>query len=136
MASSSSPSVSTLSQRSNVETLTIAFIIVLFVYLIVLSLAGAWGALRIFYFNAPARPGRDTATVESRKQAALKLLRGDPPTVALNCLVCHTDRPHEPIAIPIADDAGSLGRVLIDGATMTHQESLQGGSNSLLVRYF
>lgn len=121
----------TLSQRSNVETLTIAFIIVLFAYLIVLSLPGAWGALRILALNAPARSGADAA-VEARKQAALKPLRGDPPTVALNCLVGHVAHPHEPISIPVADDAGSLGEIRIDGATMTHRESLQCGSNSLL----
>lgn len=122
----------TLSQRSNVETLTLAFIIVLFAYLVVLSLPGAWGALRILYFNAPARLGQSQAAVEARKQAALKPLRDEPPTVALNCLVCHVARPHEPISIPVADDAGSLGRIVIDGATMTYRDSLQGGSNSLL----
>src|SRR5579872_6785809 len=58
----------TLSQRSNVETLTLAVVLVLFAYLAFLSLPGAWGALRILWYNAPSWFGADRVDTERRKQ--------------------------------------------------------------------
>jgi hypothetical protein len=121
----------TLSQRSNVETLTLAFIIVLFGYLAIVSLPGFWGALTILALNAPAWLGRDQQAVEQRKQAALKPHSGDPAAAYLNCRVEQLGQRGEPVRIPLRDAAGSLGRIVVDGVRMTHEEALQAGSNSL-----
>src|SRR4051794_23254120 len=40
-----------LTQRSNVETLTLAFMLVFFAYLVILSTPGTWGALCILRFS-------------------------------------------------------------------------------------
>jgi hypothetical protein len=121
----------TLSQHSNVETLTLALILLLFTYLAILSLPGAWGALKILYYNLPARLGRDRAAVEARKQAALKQCQGKPDAVYLNCLVRRQGSPDAPITIPLQDDAGSLGAVIIDGAKITREEGSWHSSNAL-----
>jgi hypothetical protein len=121
----------TLSQRSNVETLTLAVVIVLFAYLAVVSAPGAWGALRIVHLNLPAWIGRDRAGVEARKQAALKPLKDDPPAVMLNCAVHLRGHGDDPVVIPLEDDAGSLGAIVVDGVRMTHKGSVQAGSNSV-----
>ena len=121
----------TLSQRSNVETLTLVFIIVLFAYLALLSLPGFWGALRIAFLNAPRWFGKDLNEVERRKQAALGRHTGEPDTVFLNCRLASDDAPDEPLTFPLEDDAGSLGLVVIDGAKLTRVEATRGGSNSI-----
>jgi hypothetical protein len=121
----------TLSQRSNVETLTLAFIILLFTYLAAVSLPGFWGAITIVVLNAPAWVGRDESVVEQRKQRALKPKTGDPNSVQLNCRVYLRGDPDSPISIPLQDDYGSLGRIVIDGTRMSHLDALQSGSNSL-----
>lgn len=125
----------TLSQRSNVETLTIAFILILFAYFGLISLPGAWGAVRVLWYNAPARLGRDRAAVERRKQRALKRRTDDPAAVFLNCLVRLEGHADERIVIPLHDDAGSMGRIVVDGAEVRHEEAMQTGSNTLLA-YF
>jgi hypothetical protein len=121
----------TLSQRSNVETLTLAFIIVLFAYLAIVSLPGCWGALTILALNAPAWLGRDHDAVERRKQAALKPHSGDPSSAYLNCRVQPLGQRDQPVSIPLRDASGSLGRIVVEGVRMTHEEALQAGSNSL-----
>jgi len=121
----------TLAQRSNVETLTLAFILILFAYLAIASLPGAWGMLVILYYNLPARFGRDRAAVEQRKQATVKFNQDKPDTVYLNCRVCLQDHPDEPISVPLEDDAGSLGTILIEGARLSHEHGAQHCSNSL-----
>src|ERR671930_2695752 len=56
----------TLSQRSNVETLTLAFLLVFFVYLAVLSAPGAWGTLRMIRHSI----GGDWTAQQERKTRA------------------------------------------------------------------
>lgn len=125
----------TLSQRSNVETLTLAFIIVLFAYLTVVSAPGAWGAAKLVAFNLPAWVGGDRDAVERRKQRALKPKEGDPSAVFLNCLVGLAGQPDEPVRIPLRDATGSLGTLVVDGPHMYHEEAVQSGSNSIFA-YF
>jgi hypothetical protein len=122
----------TLAQRSNVETLTLAVVLLLFTYLAVVSLPGAWGACKILFYNAPAWFGRERSAVEGRKQAALRPQRAEPSAVYLNCRVSQEGAPADPVWIPFDDAAGSLGKVRIDGARMEHVESLHAGSNGLL----
>jgi hypothetical protein len=125
----------TLTQRSNVETLTLAFIILLFAYIGAVSSPGALGALKIAYYNLPAWLGRDRAAVERRKHEALRPKSGEANGVYLNCLVRREGQGDERVTIPLADSFGSMGSIIIDGARMTHKEAVQDGSNTLLA-YF
>jgi hypothetical protein len=123
----------TLSQRTNVETATLAVVLLLFGYLAVISAAGAWGACRIFASNSPRWLGGNSAAIEVRKQKALKPNRGDPDTAYLNCLVLRrASGPGETILIPLKDAAGSLGAIRIAGAKISHEGGPQHSSNSLL----
>jgi hypothetical protein len=125
----------TLTQRSNVETLTLAFFLVFFAYLAMLSRRGAIGALRISY-HALRGLRLDRVTHERRKAAALPpLQKGLPSAVAVNLLVARQDRPREAFEIPIADQAGSMGRLRIDGARLEHIEARPNESNNLFA-YF
>src|SRR5689334_22143125 len=110
----------TLTQRSNVETLMLAFVLVLFAYLVIVCSPGAWGTIKILYYNLPAWFGRDQAEVEARKQAAVKYKEGKPDAVYLNCRVCRQGHSNDAVRIPIRDAAGDLGTVVIDGVKMTH----------------
>lgn len=122
----------TLAQRSNLETATLGVILLLFTYLITVSLSGAWGALKIIYYNWSAWLGGNRAQVEQRKQAALKPSEEDAfEAVYLNCLVHSRAAPDEPIRIPIEDDAGHLGAIVIDGAEITDEQATCRHSNSL-----
>jgi hypothetical protein len=121
----------TLSLRSNVETLTLAFVLVLFAYLVILCLPGAWGSLKILYYRLPAWFGRDPAEVEARKQAAVSFKSGRPDFVYLNCRVHLQGRPREAVTIPFEDAAGKLGAIEIDGVKMLHRHAVQHSSNSL-----
>lgn len=125
----------TLAQRSNVETLTLAFILALFGYLAVVSLRGAWGALKIVYYNFPAWLGRDRAEVERRKQAALTLRNGKSDAVYLNRLVRRQGHGDTPVRIPLCDDFGDLGMIVIDGAKISYENGPQHSPNSIFA-YF
>ena len=55
----------TLSQRSNVETLTLAIILVLFAYLVFTTFGGFIGALKLVFYNLPLGGAGDTAQAET-----------------------------------------------------------------------
>lgn len=120
-----------LAQRSNVETLVIAFVLLLFGYLALVSSAGAWGGARLLLWRARRGLGRDALAVERRKAGALRYTRRGP-TVALNRVLERADHPGEPFEIALRDEAGSAGRLLIDGARVTHLDAPGQGSNDLL----
>jgi hypothetical protein len=122
----------TLAQRSNVETLTIAFLLIFFTYTAALSAPGAISALRIVRFAILARRNGDFAAVEQRKVAALGSRRGMPATVMLNLALDREQSPCEPFRLTVADTAGSAGVLAIDGVELTHLKALREGSNSLL----
>lgn len=125
----------TLSQRSNVETLTLAFFFIFFAYLIVLSVGGAYGALRLCSFRLLALRGMDRIEVERLKMRLLGPPRGTPATIGLNVALEREGSRHQAFSIPVADQAGSMGDVLVDGATITHRPTTKDGSNNVLV-YF
>ncbi|MBI4499171.1 MAG: hypothetical protein HY689_14875 [Chloroflexi bacterium] len=121
----------TLAQRSNVETLALAFVLVFFAYFAVLSVRGAAGAARIAYFAALARV-RTPEEVEQRKAQAL-----GPPTplslsAALNVVLEKEGLPYRPFILPVTDGVGSMGVIEVDGAEIKHIGALKSGSNSLL----
>lgn len=121
----------TLSQRSNVETLTLAVVLILFAYLALLSIPGAWGTTRILWRNVPAWFGRDRSDIERRKQAALMRQPARPIESAYLNRAVRLANPTEPITIPIADAAGSLGTIVIRAARMTLEETPRAKANSI-----
>lgn len=123
-----------LAQRSNVETLILAFFLVFFGYIALISAGGALGALRIARYALEARLG-DPVAIERRKDAALGGPGKRSPTAALNVILEQDGAPGEPFAIPVADLAGRLGEIVVDGASVAHRGARRGGSNSVLA-YF
>ena len=122
----------TLAQRSNVETLTIAFVFVFFAYLAAISAPGALGVARLLYYELPARLGRDRDAVERRKWEALGPAGQDPPRAALNRVVELEGHPCEAFELGVADHIGRMGVLRVDGAEIMHAEARQDGSNTLL----
>jgi len=124
----------TLSQRSNVETLTVAFLLLFFGYIAFISARGAWGGLRIGAFRLAARLVHDPKRIEQRKIAALAG-PSQRQAVAVNLLIERADRPGEPFELRVADDVGCVGTIRIDGARIEHHAGHRKGSNDLLA-YF
>jgi hypothetical protein len=122
----------TLAQRTNVETLTLAFFVVFFGYLATITVRGAWGALRIAWYALQRRFGAAPLDVERRKAAALGGPGAVVPAVALNVMVELDGTPCGPFEVPVADEAGPMGRLVFDGAEVRHKEVRGDGSNSLL----
>lgn len=118
----------TLAQRSNVETLTLAFLLVFFVYLIALSARGAWGALRIVRLSL----GGDWMARQQRKARALGSGKPEPRVVDLNVLLELHERPGEPFELRVADRAGAMGRVVVAGARLSYLASYGQASNEVL----
>lgn len=122
----------TLSQRSNVETLVLAFLVVFFGYLALLSAPGVWGALRILFFATLARVGGDPIAAERRKMRALAPPTGASAVVALNMVLEREECPNQTLTLEVADRAGSMGRVEMRGVQVTHYPTAKDGSNNLL----
>jgi hypothetical protein len=122
-----------LTQHSNVETLTLAFLMIFFLYLIVLSTPGALGALRIAYYDALLpRLGTSAEEVERRKHAALGPPRNGPPTAALNVILERNGQPGETFCLPVGDAVGEMGEISVDAAGVTHLPKRRDGSNDVL----
>lgn len=124
----------TLAQRSNVETLTIAFCLIFFVYLAALGARGLYGAVRISLYALAARLG-DPDRVERRKLESLGPPGHEAPEVALNVLLERADRPGEPFEIKLQDRVGSMGVMRVEGARLSHLEAHRDGSSNLFA-YF
>ena len=121
----------TLSQRSNVETLTIAFFLVFFAYFAVATAPGAIGALRIAWYRMRLRMARDPKRVEAARERALGE-RGDGASAAFDKAIELAGAPGKPWEIEVRDAAGSLGRLRFDGVRVMHLDAFRGGSNTLL----
>jgi hypothetical protein len=97
----------TLTQRSNVETLTLAFFFVFFGYLAVLTSRGATSGSRVLY-----HAWRGTAPHLPRRPAG-----AEPPTVATNLAIESAAAPLAPLELRIDE---SMGVFRIDGARIEH----------------
>jgi hypothetical protein len=117
-----------LTQRSNVETLTLAFLLVFFVYLIALSIRGAWGALRLVHLSM----GGDWQARQRRKAHALGPPSRRPCVVDLNVLLEQEERPGESFELTVADRAGPMGRLVVDGARLRYLSDYGEPSNDVL----
>src|SRR5207237_2543390 len=80
----------TLAQRSNVETLTILFLLVLYAYLVALSARGALGAARLALYALRRRSAREPVA-ERRRQLGTLDARTDGPWAALAKVLERTD---------------------------------------------
>lgn len=121
----------TLAQRSNVETLTIAFCLVFFAYFAVVTAPGAIGAVRIAWYRLRLRTARDRQRVEATREKALGR-RGDGSSAAFDKAIELAGAPCTPWEIDVRDAAGSLGRLRFDGVRVMHVDAFRGGSNTLL----
>ena len=125
----------TLTQRSNVETLTLAFLMLFYIYLAFVSAPGAKGGLTILYFRLLAL-FRDADEVDRKKMKCLgKAGFQSAPSVALNFILERADHRQQPFQIPVSDSFGGMGFVSIDGARVDHMEMYCDGSNNFLA-YF
>lgn len=121
----------TLTQRSNVETLTIAFFLLFFGYFAVITAHGALGGVRIGLYHLRARWTRDRARLAARQIAALGR-RGSGAAAAFDRAVEIAGHPGEPWEIALADEHGSMGRLRVSGTRIEHLDAFRGGSNGLL----
>ena len=122
----------TLAQRSNVETLALLFFVIFFAYFVLLSWRGTVAAARLAYFSYRARR-IDRQSVELEKMQALGPTKGRPPTVAVNVLIEQEGRQGQRIEIDVADKAGSVGRLWIDGARLQFNHNAGMSSNEVLI---
>ncbi len=125
----------TLTQRSNVETLTIAFLLVFFLYLTAISVRGAMASIRIIYYRILSL-FVDHVALQKRKVRALgKPKKGGAPAVALNFLIEREGCPNKSFELKVQDEAGSMGAVSVDGALLLHQEAYRDGTLSFFSFY-
>jgi hypothetical protein len=122
----------TLAQRSNVETLTIVFLMVFYGYLATLSAPGAYGAARMAFLALRRRLARDPGLERQRQVEALGR-RDDGPWAALAKVVERGDG--QPLRFELRDDGGFHGAIEVVGARASQREALRGGSADLLA-YF
>lgn len=118
----------TLAQRSNVETLTIAFCILFFGYFAVLTAPGFLGGFRILGFHLRARLG-SRERVERAKAKRLGVAHDV--TAAAFDMVVELEGQRGSWDLELADSVGSVGTLRFDGVTVTHVDAFRGGSNTL-----
>jgi hypothetical protein len=118
----------TLTQRSNVETLTLAFLFVFFAYLVVLSAPGTWGVIKILRHSV----GGTWQDQQQRKMRALGQPTGASTVADLNVIVEREDRPRQAFELSVADRVGRMGRLRIDGARLSYMAEHRDGSNDIL----
>jgi hypothetical protein len=116
----------TLSQRSNVETLALLIVFVLALYYVLTTFKGFVGALRILWLNSPFIRGDR----ERIKHQAIPV-GSTPIYVCLDRAIRRQDRPDEPIRWDVADEAGKLGELELDGVKFTYYPLKDGMDNSI-----
>jgi hypothetical protein len=116
----------TLAQRSNVETLTIAFFALFFSYMGVISWPGAWGAIKMM--SCLLAPGENGREAQERRKISLLKRQKNQVCVALDLAVTCDGRE---FTVPIEDEFGSLGTLHFDGARISHCDLYSDGSNTL-----
>jgi hypothetical protein len=121
----------TLAQRSNVETLTVLFLLVLYAYLGAISARGALGAARLAFYSWRRRSSREPVA-ERRRQLGTLDARTDGPWAAVAKVLERTDG--APFRFELSDEAGYYGALEIDGARVRHLETASGSAD--LIAYF
>jgi hypothetical protein len=118
----------TLSQRSNVETLTLAFLLILFGYLALLSGPGMWGTLQILRLGSVG----SWTERQHRLAAHLRHAPGNKTVADLNVLLEMEGRPGEAFSVEVFDSAGQMGTLEASGARLTYRSTYGEGSNEVL----
>ena len=118
----------TITQRSNVETLVLAIVVVLAMYYIASTARGFIGAVRIAWLSVPKLWNHDPKAVERRKHRALTD-GGTTMSVCFDRVVRAAG--DDAITWPIADAAGRLGALTIEGAAAIWHPIKAGVNNSL-----
>jgi hypothetical protein len=121
----------TLAQRSNVETLTVLFLLVFYGYFAAVSASGAAGAARIALYAWRRKKARDPGAERRRQMSALGA-RGTGPWAALGKMLERTDR--APLRFELLDEGGYHGALEVDGARVQHVETASGSAD--LIAYF
>jgi hypothetical protein len=114
----------TLAQRSNVETLVLAIVFALALYYIASTFRGFLGAVRIFILNL------GSSNREERKHSAIKT-GGSKKYVCFDQAVYLQGKHDEPLRWVVADDAGKLGELEIDGVKATYYPIKDGMNGSI-----
>jgi hypothetical protein len=113
----------TLSQRSNIETLTLAIVLVLAVYYVATTFSGFVGAIRILVLNA------GDLNREDRKHRAMR-----PGTeskyVTFDQEIRLQGKPDQNLTWEVSDEAGKLGDLEIDGVKVTFYPQKDGISDT------
>jgi len=122
----------TLAQRSNVETLTILFLVVFYGYFAVLSAPGALAAARTAAYALRRRLARDGRAERQRQFDSLGPV-GAGPWAALAKVVERSDG--EALRFELRDGGMRHGVIAVEGARLSHLEAPGGGSADLLA-YF
>jgi hypothetical protein len=118
----------TLAQRSNIETLTLAFLMVFFGYLATLSASGAWGTVQIVRHSL----GGDWDDRQRRKMRGLGQSSRQPTVAELNVVLERADQPAQPFDVLVADRMGRMGSLRIEGARLAYVADHRDGSNEIL----
>ena len=121
----------TLAQRTNVETLTVLFLLILYAYLAAISARGALGAARLALYALRRRVAREPVA-ERRRQLGTLDARADGPWAALAKVLERTDG--APLRFELSDQAGYFGALEIEGARVRHLETASGSAD--LIAYF
>src|SRR4051812_38614296 len=122
----------TLAQRSNVETLTLAIIMVLSLYYIATTFRGFLGSVRMLFLNLPAGGQGDEAKekIEQRKHSALKTSK-EPKYAFFDKAICIEGKPGDAITWELKDEAGKLGTLEVDGVRASYYPVKDGMNASL-----
>jgi hypothetical protein len=118
----------TLSQRSNIETLTLAIVLVLAVYYVATTFSGFVGAIRILVLNAGDRNRED------RKHRAMRPGR-ESKYVTFDQEIRLQGKPDQNLTWEVSDEAGKLGDLEIDGVKVTFYPQKDGISDTFF-EYF
>lgn len=125
-----------LAQRSNIETLVLLIILALAVYYLASTWKGFVGALRIAWLNAPKLWNKDAEAIdeiERRKHAALPDSK-ESKSAYFDQAVRLKGKEDEPILWEVADEAGKLGELEIDGVEAKYHP-LKDGMNAALFEF-
>ena len=113
----------TLSQRSNIETLTLAIVLVLAVYYVATTFSGFVGAIRMLVLNAGDRNRED------RKHRAMRPGR-ESKYVTFDQEIRLQGKPDQNLTWEVGDEAGKLGDLEIDGVKVTFYPQKDGISDT------
>lgn len=119
----------TLTQRSNIETLTLAIVLVLASYYIFSTFKGFIGSLKMIFLNAPGM-WQKKEEIERRKHRAIPT-GGSTKSAYFDQAIALEGKPDEPIIWQVGDDTAKLGEIEVRGVEATYHPIKDGMNDSL-----